>query len=396
MLVFMNYLGRKVYWFWVVWAFWAAGCSDRQEEWEEYTLTVSQQQILSHLPSDLIIAHRGTSYWAPEGSEAAMRWARNAGASYLEFDLQKTRDGYLVVSHDQDLRQQTNIETVYPSRADEPISAFTLEELLLLDTSGAFNRKHPGAARQRFEGQGLLTLEDVVRIAEGYRICRDTSAHRLYTVEKGRVVFQYEPDPYDNGNRPGIYPEVKNSELYGDMEIRLKSELARLGWYADSYADLKSILVKPGRVGVANTPSRVIIQTLSLNSLEKLQQTFGHSTPFCFLISSGTPVDRKEYNQWINDAVRYGAVIIGPSVARGPENYQDLLTDWMYELIHEKGLKIHAYTFNAEAQVSDYMTRVDGYITDKTIEIQKCVLQLRNQPLGTVQSTSQLLDQLGY
>lgn len=392
----MNYLGRKVYLWWVVWAFWAVGCSDREEEWKEYTLTVSQQQILSHLPSDLIIAHRGTSYWAPEGSEAAMRWARNAGASYLEFDLQKTRDGYLVVSHDQDLRQQTNVETVYPARAAEPISSFTLEELLRLDTSGAFNRKHPKVARQRFEGQGLLTLEDVVRIAEGYRICRDDSLHRLYTVEGGRVVFQYEPDPYDNGNRPGIYPEVKNSELYGDMETRLKAELTRLGWYAESYAALKSIPVESGCVGVANTPSRVVIQTLSLRSLEKLQQTFGHSTPFCFLISSGTPVDRKEYTKWINAAVRYGAVIIGPSVARGPEDYQDLLTDWMYELIHEKGLKIHAYTFNEEAQVTDYMTRVDGYITDKTIEIKKYVLQLRKQPLVSAQSTSQLLDQLGY
>lgn len=388
-------MGRKIYLFLAFWAFWAAGCSD-EEAWKEYTLTVSQRQVQSYLPGDLIIAHRGTSYWAPGGSEAAMRWARNAGASYLEFDLQKTRDGYLVVSHDDDLRQQTNVEEVYPSRAADPISSFTLEELLLLDIGAAFNRKHAGQAREGFSGQGLLTLEDVVRIAEGYRICRDASARRLYTVEKGKVVFQYEPDPADNGDRPGIYPEVKNSELYGDMEVRLKKELTRLGWFAPSYAGLKEIPTQAGRVNVAGTPSRVVIQTLSLEALKKLHQTFGNNTPFCFLISSGSRVDRNEYRKWINSAVRYGAVIIGPSVAKGPENYQDLLTGWMYELIREKGLKIHAYTFNAEEQVADYLTKVDGFITDKSIEIQKYVLHLKNKPLQLVETGPQLLDRLGY
>lgn len=370
-------------------------CS-REEAWEDYTLTLSQQQILSHMPDELIIAHRGTSYWAPEGSEAAMRWARNAGASYLEFDLRKTKDGYLVVSHSNDLRQHTNVEEMYPARAADPVSAFTLRELLLLDTGASFNRKHPAQARPGFAGQGLLTLEDVVRIAEGYRIRRDAEGRRLYTLEGGRIVFQYETDPSDNGNRPGIYPEVKNSEEYGDIESRLKAELSRLGWYAETYAGMKKIPVKSGYVDIAATPARVVIQTLSLQSLEKLQKNFGNSTPFCFLISSGSEVDEKEYARWVNSAVRYGAVIIGPSVARGPENFQDLLTGWMYELIHGKGLKIHAYTFNAEEQVADYLTRVNGFITDKSVEIRKYVSQLKNRPLSSVPSSSQLLDNLGY
>lgn len=380
----------------VVWVLLAAACSPGGDEGEEFILTSSQHQVLSYIPDELIIAHRGTAYWAPEGSEAAMRWARNARASYLEFDLQKTQDGYLVVSHSDDLRQHTNVEEIYPTRAADPIYTFTLEELLLLDTGASFNRKHPGQAREGFIGQGLLTLEDVVRIAEGYRICRDASGRRLYAREGARIVFQYEADPSDNGNRPGIYPEVKNSETYGDIENRLKAELIRLGWYAGSYATLKAIPVKPGCVGIAGTPSRVIVQTLSLSSLEKLQKNFGHSTPFCFLISSGSRVDKKEYARWVNSAVRYGAVIIGPSVARGPENFQDLLTGWMYELIHEKGLKIHAYTFNAEEQVADYLTRVNGFITDKSVEIRNYVLQLKNKPSGLTETSSQLLDRLGY
>lgn len=388
-------MGRNIYLFAMVWVLLAVACSS-DDEWEEVALTPSQHQVLSRVPDEVIIAHRGTSYWAPEGSEAAMRWARNAGASYLEFDLQKTHDGYLVVLHSDDLRQQTNVEEIYPTRAADPIYTFTLEELLLLDTGSSFNRKHPDKARQGFVGQGLLTLEDVVRIAEGYRIRRDASGRRLYAREGGRIVFQYEADPCDTGNRPGIYPEVKNSETYGDIESRLKAELTRLGWYVGSYASWKAIPVQSGCVGVAATPSRVVIQTLSLSSLEKLQENFGSAVPFCFLISSGSQVDKKEYARWINSAVRYGAVIIGPSVARGPENFQDLLTGWMYDLIHEKGLKIHAYTFNDEGQVADYLTRVDGFITDKSVEIRNYVLKLKNKPLSPVQTSSQLLDDLGY
>ena len=32
------------------------------------------------IPKDIVIAHRGTTYWAPEETEMAYRWARNIGA----------------------------------------------------------------------------------------------------------------------------------------------------------------------------------------------------------------------------------------------------------------------------------------------------------------------------
>ena len=35
--------------------------------------------VLKYLPENVVIAHRGTTYWAPEETEAAMRWARNTG-----------------------------------------------------------------------------------------------------------------------------------------------------------------------------------------------------------------------------------------------------------------------------------------------------------------------------
>lgn len=48
----------------------------------------------------LVIAHRGASGDEPENTLAAFRRAIELGADYVEFDVQATRDGELVVAHD--------------------------------------------------------------------------------------------------------------------------------------------------------------------------------------------------------------------------------------------------------------------------------------------------------
>mgnify|MGYP001573038509 CR=1 FL=1 len=56
----------------------------------------------------LIIAHRGASAVAPEGTRAAIRAAVRAGADMVELDVQMTRDGRLVAFHDDRLERTTN------------------------------------------------------------------------------------------------------------------------------------------------------------------------------------------------------------------------------------------------------------------------------------------------
>ena len=63
-------------------------------------LSKEQKEVIDYLPKNIIIAHRGTEFWAPEESEAAMRWARNMGADYLECDLQKTKYDIILELHE--------------------------------------------------------------------------------------------------------------------------------------------------------------------------------------------------------------------------------------------------------------------------------------------------------
>lgn len=77
-----------------------------------------------------IVAHRGTRLHAPENSLAAFISGYAAGADALEFDLQLTKDGALVVSHDGDTKRLTG--------HDGKIIDQTYEDLKKLDWSETF------------------------------------------------------------------------------------------------------------------------------------------------------------------------------------------------------------------------------------------------------------------
>ena len=326
------------------------------------------------LPADLVIAHRGTTYWAPEETEVAMRWARNVGADYLEFDLQRTKDGYLIALHDESLLRTTNIEEVFPDRSHEPVSSFLYEELLLLDAGSWFNKTFPDRARASYTGLEILLLEDVINIAEGKRIKRGPDGKRLM-LDKGesRKIPLYEDDPADNGNRPGIYAETKVPQLFPGIEEDLVRELTRMGWYHENQELLK-LCETPGTVKVANTMFRLVLQTFSKDSLQKLNQVFNSYVPKCFLLWRGDtgddiPDDSSEsYEAWLEFAVNNGATIVGPSIGGWPNKYPDLLTIRHINMIRKYPLQIHGYSFDTWTQMHQYGNYCEGLFTNRAEE----------------------------
>lgn len=139
-----------------------------------------------------------------------MRGPGISGGDYLVCDIQRTKDGYLLALHDEDLQRTTDVAEKFPERKDAPVSEFTLEELLTLDAGSWFNKACPERARKGFSGLDILTLEDVIRIAEGNRILRDSTGKRLYRKENGKIIMQYEKDPADNGIVPESIRRPKN------------------------------------------------------------------------------------------------------------------------------------------------------------------------------------------
>ncbi len=60
-------------------------------------------------PRPLVIAHRGASFDLPENTLPAIARAREVGADRIEVDVHRTRDGVVVVHHDEDLARAAGI-----------------------------------------------------------------------------------------------------------------------------------------------------------------------------------------------------------------------------------------------------------------------------------------------
>ena len=98
-----------------------------------------------------VTAHRGASVAAPENTMASFRRALDAGADFIELDVQRTRDGQVVVVHDGDLLRMAGDQ--------RKIAALTVEDLTSID----IGRKYaPG-----FAGEHVPTLAEVIGLARG-------------------------------------------------------------------------------------------------------------------------------------------------------------------------------------------------------------------------------------
>jgi len=360
------------------------------------------------IPKNIVIAHRGSTYFSPEETEAAYRWARNIGSDYLEVDIQRSKEGVLLAMHDENLTRTTDIETVFPDRKDLPISAFTFDELMQLDAGLWFNKQYPQMAKEAFSSDasvylanqeafsinnkgkqiayagkqkkiyyggslGVLTLEDVVRIAEGYRIAKDSLGNRLYNkvLEDGVNSYRlfYVKDIDDSGDRPGVYIETKVPELFPNIEADLFIELTRLNWNVVTKPVNDTLVTKKGKIRIGKTSAKVILQTFSLKSLENLNSEFKGKVPICLLLWLGDPNflenDSLTYFRNLEVAKKNGAQVIGPSIKGEPNNYADLLTEKNYRWIKQFGFLIHPYTFNNDIQAFNYGKKSDGMFTNR-------------------------------
>lgn len=317
------------------------------------------------VPWPAVIAHRGASFDAPEETVPAYTLARELGADYLEMDIQRTKDGVLIALHDNTLERTTNITEVYPNRIKDPVSSFTLEEIKRLDAGSWFNKAHPDRARARYAGMRILTLDEVIDIAEGGK------------------------------NKPGLYIETKVPAQFPGIEEDLKNKLEQRGWLSQRPG------AEQGYVNVANTPGRVVLQTFEKPSLQLLQKSMP-DTPKVLLLWLGDGAiqaasdttfkdsgakdkasfyatqqvkSKEEFAAWMDWAKAHGAVGIGPASALkngGDQSYMDLVQPWMNKMAHDRGLIIHPYTVDDAVDFKEISGRgVDGFFTNRASELLK-------------------------
>lgn len=98
----------------------------------------------------LNIAHRGFSGMYPENTMLAFRKAMKAGCNGIETDVQMSKDGVLVICHDELLDRTSNGTGL--------LKDYTYDELLNFDFGIKFSSK--------FEGEKIPTLDELLQFAK--------------------------------------------------------------------------------------------------------------------------------------------------------------------------------------------------------------------------------------
>jgi len=98
-----------------------------------------------------LIAHRGDSARAPENTLSALRKALELRPDYAEIDLQETRDGAILVLHDNDLMKVAGVP--------RGLWQMTFAEARQLDVGSWF--------APEFKDERLPTLDEVIDLVEG-------------------------------------------------------------------------------------------------------------------------------------------------------------------------------------------------------------------------------------
>ena len=278
----------------------------------------------------LIIAHRGASAEYPEHSISAYQRAMDVGADYIEPDLVVSKDGFLVIRHENEISQTTNIAEV-GSFADRHTRKmidgdlvegwftedFTLSELQSLHVRERLPNLRPQNIRTP-EPDRILSFDEFLRF-----VARQS-------VQKSRPI--------------GIYPELKHPTYF-----------AGLGF------DVASLLLEGlHKAGFDRPGHPVFIQCFEPSCLQKLRERTVF--PLVQLISAdGVPGDWPNHGGFARFAdmispeglsrIAYYANAIGaeknliiPRDATGVR----LPATQLIERAHELGISVHGWTFRPE------------------------------------------------
>jgi glycerophosphoryl diester phosphodiesterase len=175
-----------------------------------------------------VLAHRGASAYAPENTLAAVDKAAGLGIRWVENDVQRTKDGELVVIHDDNLQRTTDVEQLFPDRAPWKVKDFTAAEIGRLDAGSWFGPAYAGAR--------VPTLEQYV-----HRVERN---HQKLLLEI---------------KNPALYPGIEQQTLKvlaneGWLDRRHRSKLIVQSFSADSVRTVHKL--KPAvRTGLLGTPN---------------------------------------------------------------------------------------------------------------------------------------------
>jgi len=198
------------------------------------------------LTSLQIIGHRGGASYEPENTLLAFRNSIDQGVKWLEFDVQMTKDGALVVIHDETVDRTTD--------GTGPVGEMTLEQIRSLDAG---------------KGEKVPTFEEVLVLAktQGVKILPETKSAHLYpgleekllqNLEQAdyldqTVIQSFEEDSLEKLH--SLNPQARLCALYGLWQFNVRSPSGE-AQFVCSMAEMA--LLNPGIIRQAHREGRQV------------------------------------------------------------------------------------------------------------------------------------------
>ena len=277
-------------------------------------------------PAPLVIAHRGASGERPEHTRAAYDLAIDQGAEFIEPDLVMSKDGQLVVRHENEISETTDVSD-RPEFADRrttrtidgrPVTGwftedFTLAELRTLRARERLPALRPASAA--FDGQEpILTFQEVIDIA------------RAGTERTGRTI--------------GVAPELKHPTHFAAIGLPMEPPVIAALTANDLMAADRPVLIQSFEVEVL----RALDQATDAPLLQLMSPLGGpFDRPGVTYIDMATPEGLAEIATYA-DAIGVETGLIYPRDASGAAPVATTLVDDA----NAAGLKVVVWTFRAE------------------------------------------------
>ncbi|MBS1174237.1 MAG: glpQ [Burkholderiaceae bacterium] len=291
----------------------------------------------------IIIAHRGASGYMPDHTLQGYEKAVQLGADFIEPDLVSTKDGVLIVRHEPNLKDTTDIakhpefaHLFRKAKVDEHEEEGWFASDLTLAQIKTLRAKQPRADRStEYNGKfEIPTFDEVLTLRE------------QLSQKHGRVI--------------GVYPETKHATWHQSLNLPLEQKIV-------------DALVKHN-MNQKNAP--IFIQSFELTNLKQLRKMT--TVPLVYLIDGdavnpdGSIKTTRPYDFVVKNDLRTYADMLQPKnlqeiaqVAQGIGPWKVYLASYrtdsdgsthrlpMNDVIknaHAAGLKVHPFTFRNEAK----------------------------------------------
>ncbi|MFJ8590626.1 glycerophosphodiester phosphodiesterase family protein [Streptomyces sp. NPDC093598] len=263
----------------------------------------------------VVIGHRGAAGWRPEHTAASYTYAVQTGADWIEPDLVPTKDHVLVVRHENEISQTTDVAR-HPEFADRrttktvdgrPVTGWFTEDFTLAELKTLRAVERLPAVRNRntvFDGRAeVMTFQEVVDLA------------RRLSREHGRTV--------------AVFPETKHPTYFRSIGLPLEPKLAAA--------------IRRNRLG----RRECVVQSFEPTSLQRMTDL---NVPLWQALgTTGGPYDLP--------SMTYRDMMTPAGLARiaeyadwiGPDKSSVAGTTLVADA-HAAGLRIGPYTFRAENQ----------------------------------------------